>query len=165
MRPIDADALSEIVEDGLRNNPHKGGLERVCHRTEYTHFLDVICRMPTIAPPPNAPLTLEELREMGDEWVWIKFLVPVYGMESGYYIKQTQFSDKDNLYFGYSAPKLSVGYLVYAGYGDMWLAYRRKPEEGCHETNPIQDRNGPRHSGGPQDGDAAGGKAAARRYR
>ena len=33
------------------------------------------------------------------------------------------------------------------------------------ETCSIQHRHGPRHLGGPQDGDAAGGKAAARRYR
>lgn len=71
MRLIDADALREIVEDGLRNNPHKDGLSRVFHRTEYTHFLDVICKMPTITPPPNDPLTPDELREMDGEPVWV----------------------------------------------------------------------------------------------
>lgn len=67
MRLIDADALIEIVEDGLRNNPHKDGRERVCHRSEYMHFLDVIHRMPIIAPPPNDPLTMEEMREIDGE--------------------------------------------------------------------------------------------------
>ena len=47
---IDADALREIVEIGLRENPHKDGFARRCHETEYMHFLCVIGRQPTIAP-------------------------------------------------------------------------------------------------------------------
>lgn len=81
------------------------------------------------AENPNEPLTLEELREMGEDWVWIKFLMPVYGMESGYYLKKSPFSDSDKFSCGYSAPKLVVGDLPYGGYGAVWLAYRRRPEE------------------------------------
>ncbi|MCI8397927.1 MAG: hypothetical protein HFF90_00785 [Oscillibacter sp.] len=78
---------------------------------------------------PDDPLTLEELRDLGAEWVWIKFLEPVYRMESGYYQKAPQFSDADTFYIGYSKPSLVVGNLPYSGYGYIWLAYRRKPEE------------------------------------
>ena len=81
------------------------------------------------APLHNAPLTLEELRELKTEGVWIKFLEPVYRMESGYYQKAPQFSDADTFYIGYSKPSLVVGNLPYSGYGYIWLAYRRRPEE------------------------------------
>ncbi len=81
------------------------------------------------APLHNAPLTLEELRELKTEWVWIKFLEPVYRMESGYYQKAPQFSDADTFCIGYSKPSLVVGNLPYSGYGYIWLAYRRRPEE------------------------------------
>ena len=78
---------------------------------------------------PDDPLTLEELRDLGAEWVWIKFLEPVYRMESGYYQKAPQFSDADTFCIGYSKPSLVVGNLPYSGYGYIWLAYRRRPEE------------------------------------
>lgn len=119
MRPIDADELEEIVQTGLRENPHKDGFARVCHRTEYMHFLDVIRRMPTIAPPPNDPLTMEQLREMGlFEWIWVELIHPTkrqtfYEVQSGYY---------------------QIYEFEYGVYGENWLAYRRKPEEEQHDN-------------------------------
>ena len=99
--------------------------------------IEVIRQLRTKAvPPPNEPLTLEELREMGEDWVWIKFLMPVYGMESGYYLKKSPLSDSDKFSCGYSAPKLVVGDLPYGGYGAVWLAYRRRPEEPQPEAAP-----------------------------
>lgn len=80
------------------------------------------------APPPNPPLTLEELRGMGEEWVWIELPVPLYRMDSGYYVKKAQFSTEDIFCCGY--PHSLVMNLKYSGYGDGWVAYRRKPEEG-----------------------------------
>lgn len=119
MRLIDADALIEIVEDGLRNNPHKDGYARVCHRTEYTHFGDVIQRMPTIATPPNDPLTLEELREMDGEPVWVELI----GIKrpSAWYLLNLRDKEAVNKRGGFVS-------LIY--YGDTWLAYRRRLEEG-----------------------------------
>lgn len=70
MRLIDGDELEEIIQTELKENPHKDGFARVCHRSEHTHFLDVIRRMPTIDLPPNDPLTLEELWEMDGNPVW-----------------------------------------------------------------------------------------------
>lgn len=57
---------------------------------------------PTIAPPPNDPLTIEELREMEQrEWVWIKFLVPHYGVKSGYYITHEENPNRNYFQCGY----------------------------------------------------------------
>lgn len=129
MRPIDADALEEIVQGGIKDNPHKDGFARVCHRTEYTHFLDVIRRMPTITQPPNDPLTLEELREMDGEPVWITDIVDgvvfreqwalIFSAEEG----AICFSTKER---GDDSRRFSL-------YGTGWLAYRRKPEWGKND--------------------------------
>ena len=124
MRPIDADALREIVEGGLRNNPHTDGYARSCHRVEYTHFLDVICRMPTIAPPPNDPLTLEELREMDGEPVWVVELngyPPHWGLV--YWCRK----NKRNIVYVTinNGASICAETLLAAG-GKI---YRRKPEE------------------------------------
>ena len=68
------------------------------------------------AEPDNEPLTLDELREMGEtDWVWLTFpeLTPE---ESGWYrAKRT--------------------YMIYSHehYGKTWLAYRSKPKEAQDE--------------------------------
>lgn len=79
--------------------------------------------------PPNDPLTLEELREMGDEWIWIEILVPGYffRLTSGYYTKKAWSSTVHKLCCG--CLNLIAGDFAYATYGDTWLAYRRRPEE------------------------------------
>lgn len=59
------------------------------------------------APPPNPPLTLEELREMDGD--------PVYLVDLEY---------PDNSGWG-----IWPCVDVLASYGTSWLAYRRKPEE------------------------------------
>lgn len=73
MRPIDAVALSEGIElhrqatdQGYESDRqwavgYNAGLDRALYSIAYAK---------TIAPPPNDPLTLEELREMDGEPVW-----------------------------------------------------------------------------------------------
>lgn len=83
MRLIDADALGEMVQTGLRSNPHEDRRARAIHQAEYIHFLGIIRRAPTITTPPNDPLTPEQLQEMdgdpvyldagdGGEWVLVR---------------------------------------------------------------------------------------------
>ena len=79
---------------------------------------------------PNDPLTPEELREMGKDWVWIELKVPLYRMSSGWHVNHPRFSDVDKFCCGY--PGIVIRDLPYSGYGDTWLAYRRKPEEDAH---------------------------------
>lgn len=80
-------------------------------------------------PPPNDPLTIEELQEMEQrEWVWIKFLIPHYGVSSSYYITHKENPNRNYFQCGY--PNYWLCNLPYYLYGDTWLAYRRKPEEG-----------------------------------
>lgn len=69
--------------------------------------------------PPNAPLTLDELREMGGEPVWCC----QYGWKICYGIV----GDGDNakMLTGCGSSLSLRGY----GVGKTWLAYRRKPGE------------------------------------
>lgn len=84
------------------------------------------------APPPNAPLTLEELREMGlFEWLWVEVIHPTKSqllrkVESAYYQVFEDYTDGDAICCGW--PGL-IHDFAYEDYGKTWLAYRRKPEE------------------------------------
>ncbi len=80
---------------------------------------DLVLGMPPL-PPPNEPLTLEELREMNEVPVWIQNLEEpaksqwrlLYWDRGKYLVLQG----------------ISVrGYLM-EEYGESWLAYRRPPE-------------------------------------
>lgn len=68
----------------------------------------------------NDPLTLEELREMCGEPVWVEsqvdYEIGTWAIVEGISIK-------------YNALYLLADYTRY-NYGKNWLAYRRKPEEG-----------------------------------
>lgn len=70
----------------------------------------------------NAPLTLDELREMDGEPVWAVLLTKTNGNDSGWTLVY-----KNN---GYSAAQRWTRWtLWYEDYGKTWLAYRRKPED------------------------------------
>jgi len=112
MRPIDADGLeidmAEEVFDG------DGGYKI------FGYSKRQIDAAPTIAPQPNDPLTLEELRGMDGEPVWI---VPMRG--SGGFCTWMLVDAE------YELCREAHGEMaVFENCGKTWLAYRRKPEEG-----------------------------------
>lgn len=71
------------------------------------------------APPSNAPLTLEELREMDGEPVWVT------SVNNGRGRSWTLVDTKYEI-----CREVHGGLAVFENYGKTWLAYRRKPEEG-----------------------------------
>ena len=72
----------------------------------------------------NEPLTIEELRQMHAEPVWVKFLnKEVVWREDAWFIL-TQVSKYEVYLGGYASVYKSFEY-----YGKTWLAYRRQPEE------------------------------------
>lgn len=115
MRPIDGDlAIEQIKKSDLSNR-------------EKIALLLCLSSIPTIAPPPNDPLTLSELREMDGEAVWISpvkengELTAQWMLVSGYTRKEIfLFAPSCHIMQGYDRKS----------YGKSWLAYRRKPEEG-----------------------------------
>lgn len=73
--------------------------------------------------PENKPLTLEQLRQMDGEPVW------VCGMP-GHEIKWTPgWRIIDGNRVAYRRWNDTVMYLYFADYGRTWLAYARKPEQ------------------------------------
>ena len=76
--------------------------------------------------PPNAPLTLEELREMDGEPVWVVAL--------DYGTSKWTFVSADCEVVRYFTTRRGVACDVigrrFKTYGKTWLAYRRRPEEG-----------------------------------
>ena len=71
-----------------------------------------------IVHPPNAPLTLNELREMEGE--------PVWGVQIS---ESTFFHDAWMLVTEYGAIDRKQS-MTFCEYGKTWLAYRHKPEDG-----------------------------------
>lgn len=126
MRLIDADRLKAVLENLKAHAEEHGIFPAFSVLVDYV--IEVIGNQPTIVPPPNDPLTLEELREMDGEPVWIKSnnwhnkdkwgLVSVWTGPTG---------DKFAVY----VYNTKTGATLYPSqeYGHCWLAYRRKPEE------------------------------------
>lgn len=125
MRLIDADQLLDFIRFD----------ERVIAPEEHTaqDIVMMIQTAPTIAPPPNDPLTLEQLREMDGEPVWVVGISTINNFRGHWDIFEwtdgkmmfcvsLEEPDIDNY-----DPKMKLGV---AG----WRAYCRKPEEGQHET-------------------------------
>lgn len=73
--------------------------------------------------PENKPLTLDQLRQMDDEPVWVCGIpgheikwTPGWRIIDGNRVALRQWND-------------AVMYLYFADYGRTWLAYARKPEQ------------------------------------
>lgn len=112
MRLIDAEPIEKklflLADKAAAKNPYEKA--RIC---AYQRAFEMVLDAPTITLPPNDPLTLEELREMDGEPVW----VCAQDGSPGRYV----LIDEDL----FLSPK---AFLAAYGYGNTWLAYRRKPE-------------------------------------
>lgn len=72
MRLIDADALFDFLTDQLEEEVGFYSKGRNAGLNIARSALHDTTSTPTIVPLPNAPLTLEELREMDGEPVWVE---------------------------------------------------------------------------------------------
>ena len=110
------DSINESLPDWIEafgTQPRKVGA------TEYwddkAASIPVAGRFPDL---PNAPLTLEELREMDGEPVFIKCL---FNDELSSYVVVDKRRDSAGIF-------TRLFYASFDYYGDEWLAYRCKPE-------------------------------------
>ncbi len=89
---------------------------------------DVIEELAARLEPSSTPLAQEELRRMGGEPVWV-----TPAKEGGKILKRWMllecFSEDIDLFLFRPSCGIAQGYTG-AGYGKIWLAYRRRPEEG-----------------------------------
>lgn len=127
MRPIDAEPIEQTLlrqaDKALAKDPYANA--RVC---AFRLALELIMDAPTIAPPPNDPLTLDELREMDGEPVWIS-PVKENGKVLARWMLVSGYNPKKDIYLFAPSSNITQGYDG-KSYGKTWLAYRRKPEEG-----------------------------------
>ena len=103
--------------------------------SELLMALDILYWMPLPAPPgkdnnvpakaPNEPLTIEQLREMDGEPVWIVDIGPHKWYGPGWAIV-----DRDNCLVRTAK---NWNPVFFERYGERWLAYRR-PKEGEEDT-------------------------------
>ena len=72
------------------------------------------------------PLTLDELRQMDGEPVWIKLFDP----DEEFWVLRNEWVDTQN-----PEPMIlfHMRWYSHVDYGKTWLAYRQKPEEDDHE--------------------------------
>lgn len=131
MRLIDADALTKHVR---------------IHCGDCGEAVQCIMEAPTIAPPPNDPLTLDELREMDGEPVYFQFGdgtqgwaiverdvdgIVLYGPD----FDDNAYPDSDFINMEYNGGNRRQSQIIdpegHFGLHMLgWRAYRRKPEEG-----------------------------------
>lgn len=126
VRPIDASRFGEILEqwkkDCLEDNDTQGA----------DIISDVILQlddMPTLTPP-NEPLTLEQLREMDGEPVWVKQLKGLSVCDTDWAVVEFRLEpdvkhDKIRVWWPGSEDEDTPSE---DDYGKTWLAYRRPPE-------------------------------------
>lgn len=109
MRLIDADALFDAAFKVWGDEVDAG---------ETNLFMEMINNALTITTPPNNPLTLDELRVMDGEPVWVDFLKCPEA--SGWMLISVS---RHCVYDGL------LGNCDFENCGKNWLAYRRRPEE------------------------------------
>ena len=118
MRLIDGDKLYAALDNiadhlfETKSEPQNSMAQTI------QYVMGIVWDQPGITQPPNDPLSLEQLREMDGEPVWIvqinDELRPFWGL-----VDAEDESAASRLYCA-----------MFEDYGTEWLAYRRKPEEG-----------------------------------
>lgn len=130
MRLIDAEpierALFRRADKSLAKNPYENA--KIC---AFRRAFELVLDAPTITSLPNDPLTLEELREMDGEPVWV---TPLYGRSPMWCFVVVPLDDADKGYARNQTRRFGTVCNGIAGhfkiYGRTWLAYRRRTEEG-----------------------------------
>ena len=123
MRPIDAEPLEELFRSRCAQLSNSSG----SFAGAVSGCLKLVQAQPTIVPPPNAPLTLKELREMDGEPVWISPVKENRKIRKQWMLT-TGYNQKKDIYLFAPASNIIQGYDGNS-YGKTWLAYRRRPEE------------------------------------
>ena len=116
-RAIDADAVKRRAWDIAEAWKDQGrDYEALLLESVVEQIVDT---QPTLTPP-NEPLTLEELREMDGEPVWVSYPNRI-GEDRWYVIEKSTEA-------GLHVECHPHFYLGWDTYGKFWLAYRRPPE-------------------------------------
>lgn len=111
MRLIDADVLKEKIKNSDLTNHMKMAL------------LSCVSSMPAVASLPNDPLTLDELRKMDRQPIWIVGVSSINDFKGHWDICCWEYMSGSSIYFPYCMESPSTN-----DYGITWTAYRWKLE-------------------------------------
>ena len=115
MRAIDVDR----VKREIRKNKEKIVISCKQKYVPLSLIYEILNKAPTLTPP-NEPLTLDELRQMGGEPVWVQTPgIPKYGR----WVIVAGVDTEDGQRTLYCQ-----GDYTCRNYGRDWIAYRRPPE-------------------------------------
>lgn len=114
-RSIDKQTMLDLIIEAKRTDPETGSFAEWL--AEY-----LVEHLPTLTPP-NEALTLEALREMDGEPVWVKCLKP-----SQYTDPPERWRILEKSITGHFGVWNGDCALIERNYGTDWLAYRRPPE-------------------------------------
>lgn len=109
---MDKEAMLSLIIDAKRTDPETGSFAEWL--AEY-----LTEKFPTLSPL-NEPLTIQQLREMDGEPVWIVDVGPHKWYGPGWAIV-----DRDNCLV---RTVKNWNAVFFESYGERWLAYRRPPE-------------------------------------
>ena len=127
-RAIDADVASKRFRRWLEG-PHEATEYNAGFGDAIWHVLNVIEHMPTLTQP-NEPLTLEELREMNGEPVWVKRLKGLSVCDTDWAVVEFRL-EPDVKHYEIRVWWPGIEYEDTPSeddYGKTWIAYRRPPE-------------------------------------
>jgi len=126
MRLIDAIPIEKrlllMADKALAKDPYERA--RVC---AYRRAFEMVLNAPTITSPPNPPLTLEDLREMDGEPVWVVFNPDADGEILAMWALVSADEGNGEIFLLNSMGGSSAYEEVWA---DVKAIYRRKPEMG-----------------------------------
>ena len=113
------DAIAHL-DDTLSDTGHKWSCESC--RQEHVQLRAWLAELREIKQNRNEPLTLDELRKMDGEPVWIKLFDP----DEAFWVLRNEWVDTRN-----PEPMIlfHMRWYSHVDYGKTWLAYRQKPEE------------------------------------
>lgn len=106
---------------GLRNAAGSYALFYGAPRGDLEQAADVIEELAAKLEPSNEPLTLDELREMGGEPVFIMRMESDEPTDRDWALVDLKYD---------MCRTVTGGMAIFELYGATWLAYRRRPEDG-----------------------------------
>ena len=120
VRPIDAEKYMELLKEQYLRHKSMGNSQAA---KAWQGAMQLLHDMPTLTPQ-NEPLSIEQLREMDGE--------PVYVVPANEYSELGKWcvisiGDSDD-YSCALVPGVEYWSWKFDGYGEQWLAYRRPPE-------------------------------------
>lgn len=131
VRPIDANALARRIREYMDDFPKATTRLATCR--VILSMLGDENQTPTLTQP-NEQLTLDDLREMDGQPVWVKRLEGLSVCDTGWAVIEYIAGVIQGEFWGILWPGSEVYDTPLAdNYGKTWLAYRRPPE-GEEET-------------------------------